>query len=69
MTVRSVPVHPDLWMAYVPGSGGEIGLSRMVHGESDDGSSAYDEEMVVFRDLADPDTPYGLLRRIQHREV
>ncbi|MDZ4086092.1 MAG: hypothetical protein U1E69_04740 [Tabrizicola sp.] len=65
--VRSVPIHAELWVSYSPGPGGEIGLSRMVQGESDEGSNAFDEEMVVFRKLADPDIPYRLLREIQTR--
>lgn len=38
----------------------------MVQSESDDGSNAYDEEMVVFRNLPDPETPYRLLRTLQN---
>lgn len=40
----------------------------MTIGESDDGSTAYDEEMVVFRNLANPDIPYRLLRKMQNRK-
>ncbi len=66
-TARCIPVHPDLWLSYSPGRGGDIGLSRMVQGESDDGSSAYDEEMVVFRNWPGPETPYRLLRKLLNR--
>ncbi|MCC6518571.1 MAG: hypothetical protein IT543_06940 [Tabrizicola sp.] len=65
-TIRSIPVHPDLWLSYTPHQGGDLGLSRMVQSESDDGSNAYDEEMVVFRNLPDPETPYRLLRTLQN---